>query len=205
MKEALTAVPNSRIGEDDAQYRVPVVFFHGLGFGLVMYLHLLSKVNEKDVFLVELPHISTRMWEQQPSPRRMAAALETILSEFNFTQASFVAHSFGTFAVTWIVKHKPAIVHSMLLLDPVCLMLYLPKVCFTFCYKLPHDLNTLFRSLLVIILLSLRYKTFFLRFLWFSRELNISHTMFRHFWWQVSHFLPLSPLPFLHPPCRNAF
>ena len=34
-----------------------------------------------------------------------------------------------------IAKYRPNIVHSMCLLDPVCLLLHLPKLAYNFCYK----------------------------------------------------------------------
>ena len=46
----------------DAQRRdkLPLVFIHGLGQGLLAYLHFLYHVRDRDVFLVELSHISAR-------------------------------------------------------------------------------------------------------------------------------------------------
>ena len=62
----------------------PIVFYHGLGHGLVMYLHLLRKITNRDVFMFESPHISTRVFEHIPSPRQTAAAVEVFCSPFCF-------------------------------------------------------------------------------------------------------------------------
>lgn len=43
----------------------------------------------------------------------------------------------GTMAISWLIKHQPTCVHSILLIDPVCLLTSLPKVAFSFVYKLP--------------------------------------------------------------------
>ena len=47
--------------------KLPIVFIHCIGPGLVYYLHFFNKIVVRDVFLIELTFISTRFTEA-PSP-----------------------------------------------------------------------------------------------------------------------------------------
>lgn len=159
-----------------AEPKFPLVFMHGLGHGLVHYLHFLKPLRDHPLFLVELPHVSTRVWERVPTPEETVGAVHIMLTEHNFTRAVFIGHSYGTINVAWALKLRPAMVQSALLIDPVSLLLCLPKVAYSFVYRRPDTLLT------------------WISFLFFSRELGISRTMSRAFWWQTN-ALSLSDIP----------
>ncbi len=67
---------------------LPLVFFHGLGHGLVFYLNTFKHLTRHTLFLIELPHVSTRIWEHIPSPSHTVAAVECILQSTTTTEAS---------------------------------------------------------------------------------------------------------------------
>jgi pimeloyl-ACP methyl ester carboxylesterase len=50
-------------------------------------------------------------------------------------QACFIGHSFGSIVVSWLVTNVPECVGSILLLDPVSLMLQEPDVAHNFLYR----------------------------------------------------------------------
>uniref|UniRef100_A0A0G4HL36 AB hydrolase-1 domain-containing protein n=1 Tax=Chromera velia CCMP2878 TaxID=1169474 RepID=A0A0G4HL36_9ALVE len=157
--------------------RYPVVFVHGLGHGLVYYLELLGALRgERPLFLLELRYVSSRVWEHIPSVKRTVEAVHTILTENNFTRAIFIGHSYGSIAVSWCIKYKPEMVQSAMLIDPISLLLCLPKVAHNFVYKEPQ---TAFQ---------------WIRYVFLSRELGISRVMSRAFWWQ-SNALFLDDVP----------
>jgi hypothetical protein len=71
----------------------PIVFIHGLGHGLIYYLGFLVRIRERPLLLLELPHVSTRMWERVPTPLDTVLGIQTILQEHNFRKAVFIGHS----------------------------------------------------------------------------------------------------------------
>lgn len=110
----------------------PVVFMHGLGQGLLSYIHFLRRIDDRALFLMEFPYVSMRVWEHIPSPQETVDAVAVMLDHHNYTQATFLGHSFGTFCVAWCIKLRPSMVHSAIVIDPVCRLI----CCFT-----PHALR----------------------------------------------------------------
>ena len=90
----------------------PLVFIHGLGQGLLNYLHFVAHIQDRDVFLVELSHISMRVWEHIPSGAEVAGFIHTVLQEHNYSRAVFMGHSFGTIAIAWCIRRRPDMVHA---------------------------------------------------------------------------------------------
>lgn len=54
-----------------------------------------------------------------------------------FAQGCFIGHSFGSVVVSWMIASAPECVESVLLLDPVSLMLQEPDVAHNFLYREP--------------------------------------------------------------------
>ena len=54
-------------------------------------------------------------------------------------QACFIGHSFGSIVVSWLVNNVPECVGSILLLDPVSVMLQEPDVAHNFLYRSPDQ------------------------------------------------------------------
>ena len=52
-------------------------------------------------------------------------------------QACFIGHSFGSIVISWLLNNAPECVGSILLLDPVSLMLQEPDVAHNFLYRDP--------------------------------------------------------------------
>jgi hypothetical protein len=49
--------------------------------------------------------------------------------------ACFIGHSYGTFAISWILNYSPKLVSSIILIEPPCLILFHYHVCYNFLYK----------------------------------------------------------------------
>lgn len=138
-----TTGKHAKGGDDEPANAHPLVFLHGVGWGLMPYLHfvdLLSKAApHAPVIVVEVPHLALRVSGQPRSVDDVAHATAAVLELHGFSAgACLVGHSYGTFAVSRICQLYPQAVHSMALLDPVCLMTCAPGLLTNFVYKLPE-------------------------------------------------------------------
>ncbi|KAJ3187982.1 hypothetical protein HDU85_006375 [Gaertneriomyces sp. JEL0708] len=147
---------------------MPVVFIHGIGIGLGAYLPFLMKLPRNvPVYLLEWPHVSMQLSEEVPSIPDTLAFLSSMLNRDGHPKATFVAHSLGTVAVSWMLRsrlHRNR-VGAAVLLDPVTFLLHDPSVAFNFLYRPPHTVLELLMSYFV------------------SREMYIAHSLSRHFHW----------------------
>jgi pimeloyl-ACP methyl ester carboxylesterase len=146
----------------------PIVFIHGLGVGIAPYVRFvghLSRCRSREVFLVELPEIAQAGSETVLSPDAMVEAITGMLSAFGHKKACFVAHSYGTFVLSWIQRARPDIVAKLVLIDPVSLLLVQPDVAFNFMYRRTNN------SVLMNVVQFLRY------------ELFSANVIMRHFYW----------------------
>jgi hypothetical protein len=156
----------------------PLVFIHGIGVGLFGYFTFFRKLwsqYDAQIFVVEMPHVLTRLFpfyqpviEDVPSDYEMVLALESMLNRHSVDErigATFVGHSLGSTVVTWMVKHRPALVKRAIFIDPVCFLLYYPDVSHSFCYRSPIDTAS------------------WLIWYFCSKELHVSWTLNACFYW----------------------
>jgi len=122
------------------QQSLPIVFLHGLGTGLSPYLRLLLRLaSERELFIIELPEVSQVGVEQGPLPDVMAERIQGMLRSHGHEQACFIAHSYGTVVLSWVVRAKKSIVAKAVFLDPVCFLLVQPDVAFNVLYRKPKN------------------------------------------------------------------
>lgn len=150
----------------------PLIFFHGIGLGLTLYMPLLLRLGSPDQFLFELPWISMNPFAAIPSSSDYAHWVVEVLEQHSLTSCVALGHSFGTLPVAWLLRYKPAIISRCVLVDPVCILLNLPDVCVNFLYKRP-------RSLMGALLR-----------VFGAREFGIARTLMRHFFWTDSVIFP---------------
>lgn len=118
----------------------PIVFIHGLGVGLPPYLRFIRRLaGIRECFVLELPEVSQAGTETALSPTAMSEAIAAMLRAFGHTSACFVAHSYGTFVLSWMLRAQPDLVAKAVLLDPVCFLLAQPDVAFNFLYRRPSN------------------------------------------------------------------
>jgi len=154
------------------QNQDPVVLIHGIGPAFFPYLNLIQKIRYLPIqdrppamLLIELPHISMQMESHVPNAQQTVDAIQSIILRHGFNKARIVAHSYGTYVTAWVMKQRPAIVSGVILIDPVCLLTFIPKCAFSFLYKQPKTAEDHLISFFV------------------SKELHIAHVLSRHFWW----------------------
>ncbi|GMI08031.1 hypothetical protein TrVE_jg12816 [Triparma verrucosa] len=111
-----------------------VVFMHGIGLGVIPYLHMLSKMCQvagaPNVILVEFPGISGHSVREEaelgfppyPSAEEVAKSIREHLSVTvaPHSRVIGIAHSFGTMVLSNIMNTFPDTFSRTAYIDPVC-------------------------------------------------------------------------------------
>lgn len=113
-----------------------LIFFHGIGFGYTTYLDFVDILPKyKHVILIELPNISYgRYIDDYPMPDKIIESIDNYINEiFENDQIEkgidLYGHSYGSFIVSQIVRHKTIIkneqywiknIDFIVLFDPIC-------------------------------------------------------------------------------------
>lgn len=151
--------------------KLPVLFLHGIGIGLLPYLPFIQELSEQDpdlgIIVIEILPICNRMTRPPLDREATCLSVSQILATHNFDQVVVVAHSFGT-AITSYMLQDPTLsqkVTATLLVDPVTFLLHHPSVAYNFLYRTPKRAN--------------EWQ------LWYfaSRDPDIARTLGRHFFW----------------------
>lgn len=91
--------------------QLPIVFLHGVGFGLVPYLHFLRNIvqrfSEHPLLLIEVPHVALRFCNEAVAVDDIAHAVRAALGAQGYEQAMIVGHSYGTFVASRFVQMFP--------------------------------------------------------------------------------------------------
>jgi pimeloyl-ACP methyl ester carboxylesterase len=105
------------------------------------------------------------------------------MKRYKMPPALWMAHSLGTFVFAAVQRLQPALIAGVVLVDPVCFMLWEPDLLRNFCYCKPETPMQIIQHYHI------------------SRELSISHYFHRHFWWhecvQFAHQMPAQSLVFV--------
>jgi len=148
----------------------PLLFFHGIGIGNIMYLPLLKAVmGNREMIIVQMPEVANQSLACQATPPLFVKAISAVLRRHAIDRVCLMGHSYGTVVMAWMLKHTPNRVSGAIFLDPVCFLLFLPYTCMHFIYEVPQVSIGNLRACVV---------HFFAK-----RELGIAHTLQRHFWW----------------------
>eukprot|EP00531_Pseudo-nitzschia_arenysensis_P021406 CAMPEP_0116129250 /NCGR_PEP_ID=MMETSP0329-20121206/7827_1 /TAXON_ID=697910 /ORGANISM="Pseudo-nitzschia arenysensis, Strain B593" /LENGTH=854 /DNA_ID=CAMNT_0003623511 /DNA_START=204 /DNA_END=2764 /DNA_ORIENTATION=+ len=121
----------------------PVVFVHGIGVGLIVYIPLIDALMEsgRPLFLPELPYVSAlRPWQSSRnvlSPAVVASTMTAMLAYHGFEKGCFIGHSYGTSWLSYVCKYAHSAVAALLFLDPICFCLYHPHLTKSFVYHRP--------------------------------------------------------------------
>lgn len=158
-----------------------VVLCHGLGVGFMPYIEFALQLAREDrvraLYVIELPHISSRFAMTFPSTREVVDGISDMLLKGGHDKgAHFIGHSYGTFVAAWCVQQRPEMVISTTLLDPVSLLIFMPDVVRNFMYRKPQGFVQ--EAIMFFI----------------ARELHASHTLTRQFlWWENVMWLEDAP------------
>eukprot|EP01051_Picozoa_sp_SAG22_P020237 SAG22_NODE_4012_length_1422_cov_1.663643_1_plen_432_part_01 len=128
--------------------RPSVVCLHGVGLGGEPFVHSLSggdpnpdcvlATADCHVFAPEVPQVAYRIWPGAAlTAEQMVAALRAMLDKHTAGAAAgvgaprgatgpvvggaiFIAQSFGTAVLGWVLRQAPELVYAALFLDPIC-------------------------------------------------------------------------------------
>lgn len=164
---------------------LPVVFIHGVGFGLLPYLHLIKELMTTlllstsperggiTVMAIEIPHVALRLCWKAASIDQVAEAAHQAVMAHGHEKACFVGHSYGTFVCSRICQKYPEAVGSVVVIDPVTMLICHPQLLYNFIYK----------SISVRRLFSVNGGLLDALRLLISRDLTISHAFCRRLHW----------------------
>lgn len=157
----------------------PLVFVHGIGVGLLPYESVVSDlvIRTRDptshlfgrsIMLIELHATSQRIAPSELLRDDFVDSVKGIFAGEDITNAVFLGHSYGSFAVGWVCQRVPQIVAGVGLLDPVCVCLHHPKAMYSILYSEPT--NAMERALHFVI----------------RGEMNWNFHVRRHFFWYAN-------------------
>ena len=156
-----------KICGNQIQNNPPVLFFHGISPGWLLYFNLISTLGKgKSVILIDLNAIKILSLEfNMPTPENFSKNIVKILKRHKIDRVSIVGHSFGSITAKWFIGHFPEFVDHLTLLDPVTILLGLPDVAYSFLYRPPSNLMQW-----IIYCIA-------------TTDPTISYNMYRNFWW----------------------
>lgn len=164
-----------------SQTRLPVVFLHGVGIGLQAYVEFLSELDtalngsssaddKVGIMAIEFMAISSRLTHAVPRRAEFLKQMHQIFDKYSFEQVVLVNHSYGSIASSHILTDDSlsARISSVLMIDPVTILLHLPDVAYNFTIRKPKHAN--------------EWQ------LWYfaSMDPGIAHTLGRHLFWYES-------------------
>jgi pimeloyl-ACP methyl ester carboxylesterase len=157
--------------------RLPILFIHGIGIGLMPYSRWLTSINNEDplsatdgqtgILAIEIMPISFRITGAIPSPAEITRQINIILSRHGFDKVVLASHSYGSVISTHLLKDPTtaAKIGPVLFVDPVTFLLHLPDVAYNFTARRPRHANE--------------------HQLWYfaSTDMMVAHTLARNFFW----------------------
>lgn len=118
---------------------LPILFLHGIGLGLTPYtffIHLLT-ATPNPIIALECRHLSMLLNSTNPAVDTVANAAAAALQSLDVQSACVVGHSYGTFTASRLLQLHPSLVHSMVLIDPVCFCMFTGHLIKNFVYRDP--------------------------------------------------------------------
>ncbi|KAG9061423.1 hypothetical protein KI688_007410 [Linnemannia hyalina] len=163
------------------QNPIPLVFIHGIGVGLVQYIHLVVALTfiSRPLILVEVPEVSSQLVQAEcMTPDDTYFVIERILKIHKHPKATFLGHSLGTMLCAAVCRASPAsspksIVHGLILTDPICFLTH-HSIAHNFAYRTPATASELVIDLFA------------------AREIGTSWFIMRRFCWTESIIFPIA-------------
>ena len=161
--------------------RLPVVYVHGIGVGLINQVKFLRELDEKlngdatlrekdgevGILVLEILQISSRLTIPVLRREEFLSQLTTLVEYAGFNRFVVGSHSYGSVLHTHILNHPPLAdrISGSLLVDPVTILLHMPDVAYNFTVRPPRKTNE------------------WLLWHFASRDPGVAWTLGRHFFW----------------------
>ncbi|KAH8652085.1 hypothetical protein BX600DRAFT_88130 [Xylariales sp. PMI_506] len=123
------------------RYR-PVVFCHGIGIGLPTYLFWLQTLpKDIGVIAIEFLPVSSRICSEAVTAGMFGDAVRAILQQHRINDFVYVGHSYGTLMARPLLDNPVVapMINSIVLCDPVSIMLHLPDVAYNIARRKASD------------------------------------------------------------------
>jgi pimeloyl-ACP methyl ester carboxylesterase len=115
---------------------VPIVFFHGIGPGLLPYIKFLKRLfGKREIFIIQLPWVGMEPFSDLPDHDDFCDTVDVMLASHFHDKALFVGHSYGTFVCRWMHKRHPRLFSGLVLIDPVSILIFAPYVTANFIFQ----------------------------------------------------------------------
>jgi pimeloyl-ACP methyl ester carboxylesterase len=139
-----------------------------VGLGLLPYLPLLLRLaaSGAPLLALECKHLAMRATRRLPAVDDVVEDLAAICREHRLGPLAVVGHSYGTLMASRLVQLHPRLVHSLALIDPVCLMMFSGHLVRNFVYCRPTKLSAISTWLV-------------------ARELHTAASVTRSFFWSL--------------------
>ncbi|WVQ96095.1 hypothetical protein IAU59_003196 [Kwoniella sp. CBS 9459] len=134
---------------------MPVVYLHGLGFGLLqshlLIKHLIASLPTHPIVVPLSPHTAQSLFHHRhlrPWTRKeLVEGMKNICTQWGFWDehargsakggVSLLSHSNGSVSHGWILKDCPSLAKRSTFVDPVVFCLWEGDVCHNFLYRVP--------------------------------------------------------------------
>ncbi|KAK6505520.1 hypothetical protein TWF481_007415 [Arthrobotrys musiformis] len=126
---------------------LPILYIHGIGIGIHPYVPTLktlaATLPTTGIIVLEIDPISGRICPPMQKKAEMLASITRILSHHNFSKFVLASNSYGTVVSTHILHDTQlsTMVDSLVLIDPVTILLHLPDVAYNFLRRQPRRAN----------------------------------------------------------------
>ncbi|CAO3571857.1 unnamed protein product [Mortierella alpina] len=159
--------------------KVPLVFIHGIGVGLVQYIHWVVALTtiSRPIIMIEVPYVSNNLLKRDcMTPDETYLAIERILKFHDYPKATFMGHSLGTMLCAAVCRASPAsspksIIAGLILADPICFLTH-HSIARNFAYRTPATAAELIMDLFA------------------AREIGTSWYIMRRFCWDQCILFP---------------
>lgn len=122
----------------------PIVFVHGLGVGLAVYIPLFLMIpKDIGIIAIEVLPISSRITEAGLLPADQVREIGDIITQQNFDSFVFIGNSYGTFLTKLFLEtsHLSSRMARIVLIDPVAVLLHVPDLTYNATTREPKDAN----------------------------------------------------------------
>ncbi|KAF6844351.1 alpha beta hydrolase fold family [Colletotrichum musicola] len=129
----------------------PVVFFHGIGIGLWVYIRFLADISAAKkhgkgrigIIALEILPVSFRLTKPPLGKDAFLEQLTGIIDHHGWDRFVLTCHSYGSVLATHVLRcpELQARIPSAVLVDPVSILLHLPDVAYNFTRRQPKTAN----------------------------------------------------------------
>ena len=136
----------------ESKTHTPILFFHGIGVGLWTYVRFLADIYRiskrggqggTGIIAIELLPISFRLTDPPLEKTMFLQQMTAIVDYHHWQEFTITSHSYGSVLITHAL-HQPDLskrIASVVLIDPVTIMLHLPNVAYNFTRRKPKRAN----------------------------------------------------------------